>query len=186
MKMLTRCSFCTKSEDEVRKLFAGPTVWICNECIDLCNDIIAEEAEDAEDAEDAMGERGHRCSFCGKHADEVGKLIAGPTVYICNECIDRCNQMVFEEAVDTAAGEHEVDAAAAPSPQPSAEPPVAADCRHCWHTRFTEPAPQHGPYAPRDGIVLHPPPRAMEAVCCLCATAVPYDSRSEPQLPRRG
>ena len=39
------CSFCGKSQDEVRKLIAGPTVYICDECIDLCNDIIAEECE---------------------------------------------------------------------------------------------------------------------------------------------
>jgi ATP-dependent Clp protease ATP-binding subunit ClpX len=37
------CSFCGKSQKEVRKLIAGPTVYICDECIDLCNDIIAEE-----------------------------------------------------------------------------------------------------------------------------------------------
>src|SRR5574341_2204980 len=39
------CSFCGKSQDEVRKLIAGPTVYICDECIDLCNDIIAEEVD---------------------------------------------------------------------------------------------------------------------------------------------
>ena len=39
-----RCSFCGKSQHEVRKLIAGPTVYICDECIGLCNDIIAEEA----------------------------------------------------------------------------------------------------------------------------------------------
>ena len=43
---LLRCSFCGKSRDEVRKLIAGPTVYICDECIDLCNDIIAEEWEE--------------------------------------------------------------------------------------------------------------------------------------------
>jgi ATP-dependent Clp protease ATP-binding subunit ClpX len=37
------CSFCAKSQREVRKLIAGPTVYICDECIELCNDIIAEE-----------------------------------------------------------------------------------------------------------------------------------------------
>ena len=37
------CSFCGKSQKEVRKLIAGPTVYICDECIELCNDIIAEE-----------------------------------------------------------------------------------------------------------------------------------------------
>src|SRR5215468_1015546 len=42
------CSFCGKSQDEVRKLIAGPTVYICDECIDLCNDIIAEETDGEE------------------------------------------------------------------------------------------------------------------------------------------
>jgi ATP-dependent Clp protease ATP-binding subunit ClpX len=42
------CSFCGKSQREVRKLIAGPTVYICDECIKLCNDIIAEEAEKAD------------------------------------------------------------------------------------------------------------------------------------------
>jgi ATP-dependent Clp protease ATP-binding subunit ClpX len=39
------CSFCGKSQREVKKLIAGPTVHICDECIELCNDIIAEEAQ---------------------------------------------------------------------------------------------------------------------------------------------
>jgi len=42
------CSFCGKSQDEVKKLIAGPSVYICDECIDLCNDIIAEEYERSE------------------------------------------------------------------------------------------------------------------------------------------
>src|SRR6188474_3209988 len=42
------CSFCGKSQDEVRKLIAGPTVYVCDECIDLCNDIIAEECDQEE------------------------------------------------------------------------------------------------------------------------------------------
>jgi len=37
------CSFCGRSQHEVRKLIAGPTVYICDECIKLCNDIIYEE-----------------------------------------------------------------------------------------------------------------------------------------------
>ncbi len=39
------CSFCGKSQEEVKKLVAGPSVYICDECIELCNDIIAEEQE---------------------------------------------------------------------------------------------------------------------------------------------
>ena len=37
------CSFCGKSQHEVKKLIAGPTVFICDECVELCNDIIQEE-----------------------------------------------------------------------------------------------------------------------------------------------
>jgi len=41
------CSFCGKTQEEVRKLVAGPGVYICDECIDLCNDILTEELEEA-------------------------------------------------------------------------------------------------------------------------------------------
>ena len=49
------CSFCGKSQDEVKKLIAGPSVYICNECVDLCNDIIEEEVKHEEsDSEHAL------------------------------------------------------------------------------------------------------------------------------------
>ena len=40
-----RCSFCNKDQRDVKKLIAGPTVYICDECVDICLDIIAEERE---------------------------------------------------------------------------------------------------------------------------------------------
>jgi len=43
-----KCSFCNKSQRDVRKLIAGPTVYICDECVDICLDIIAEERENEE------------------------------------------------------------------------------------------------------------------------------------------
>lgn len=43
---LLYCSFCGKSQHEVRKLIAGPSVFICDECVDLCNDIIREEVQE--------------------------------------------------------------------------------------------------------------------------------------------
>ncbi|MEG2511955.1 MAG: ATP-dependent Clp protease ATP-binding subunit ClpX [Acetivibrio sp.] len=43
-----RCSFCNKTQDQVRKLIAGPNVYICDECIDICSEIIEEEFEDIE------------------------------------------------------------------------------------------------------------------------------------------
>jgi ATP-dependent Clp protease ATP-binding subunit ClpX len=44
---LLYCSFCGKSQHEVRKLIAGPSVFICDECVDLCNDIIREEVQES-------------------------------------------------------------------------------------------------------------------------------------------
>jgi ATP-dependent Clp protease ATP-binding subunit ClpX len=46
-----KCSFCGKNQNDVRKLIAGPTVYICDECIELCNDIIAEEWEEEKSRE---------------------------------------------------------------------------------------------------------------------------------------
>jgi len=48
---LLYCSFCGKSQHEVRKLIAGPSVFICDECVELCNDIIREEMQEASHAE---------------------------------------------------------------------------------------------------------------------------------------
>lgn len=39
-----------------------------------------------------------RCSFCGKSRDAVAKLISGPGVYICDECVDLCNRILADEA----------------------------------------------------------------------------------------
>ncbi|XOZ34035.1 ATP-dependent Clp protease ATP-binding subunit ClpX [Halomonadaceae bacterium KBTZ08] len=48
---LLYCSFCGKSQHEVRKLIAGPSVFICDECVDLCNDIIREEIQETTEEE---------------------------------------------------------------------------------------------------------------------------------------
>lgn len=50
---LLYCSFCGKSQHEVRKLIAGPSVFICDECVDLCNDIITEEMQDTSEGHDS-------------------------------------------------------------------------------------------------------------------------------------
>ena len=46
---LLHCNFCGKSQHEVRKLIAGPSVYICDECVELCNDIIREELQETQD-----------------------------------------------------------------------------------------------------------------------------------------
>ncbi len=50
-KKQLKCSFCGKSQDQVRRLIAGPNVYICDECIELCQEIIQEEFEDSFDME---------------------------------------------------------------------------------------------------------------------------------------
>ena len=56
-----------------------------------------------------------KCSFCGKSQEQVRKLIAGPGVYICDECVDLCNEILDEELLDSGAP--------APQPMPRSEPP---------------------------------------------------------------
>ena len=45
-----------------------------------------------------------KCSFCGKSQEQVRKLIAGPGVYICDECVELCNEILDEELMENAAG----------------------------------------------------------------------------------
>jgi ATP-dependent Clp protease ATP-binding subunit ClpX len=56
-----------------------------------------------------------KCSFCGKSQEQVRKLIAGPGVYICDECVDLCNEILDEELLDT-------NTAAASQPSQKSEP----------------------------------------------------------------
>ena len=118
------CSFCGKTEDEVRALIPGPPpVFICEGCVNLCQDIIGEDSarplkppdeQQGTEAElkkvarlrAAVAELVKRhpqpdlvlaCSFCGKGKDDVRKLIAGPRVFICDECVRRCSDVLAEQ-----------------------------------------------------------------------------------------
>lgn len=62
------CSFCGKNQREVKKLIAGPTVYICDECIELCNDIIAEEGQ--KDQSTRTGDRIPKPAEIKNHLDE--------------------------------------------------------------------------------------------------------------------
>lgn len=74
-----------------------------------------------------------KCSFCGKSQEQVRKLIAGPGVYICDECVDLCNEILDEELLDANA--------AGTQPQPRTEPPQKR--RHRGNISFNQmPKPQ--------------------------------------------
>jgi ATP-dependent protease Clp ATPase subunit len=111
------CSFCGKRRSEVRKLISGPRVFICNECVVSCREIIGTTpapaaaellpperttvdlpAQPQSDDEDVTAEKKppdeRHCSFCAKLKTEVAKLVTGPTVYICNECVALCEDII--------------------------------------------------------------------------------------------
>jgi ATP-dependent protease Clp ATPase subunit len=101
--VILQCAFCGKNQREVRKLIAGPTIYICDECIKLSNHILTEEARHTDLGSDETASRvtgsGPElcCSFCGKGRLKVKSLIAGPSECICDECIGLCNGVVAEE-----------------------------------------------------------------------------------------
>ena len=64
------CSFCGKNQTEVKKLIAGPSVFICDECVDLCNDIIVEENDVETDVINDNNET-VTCRICGEQCKRV-------------------------------------------------------------------------------------------------------------------
>jgi len=81
---LVKCSFCGKSQKQVKKLIAGPGVYICDECIDLCNDIIEEElAESSEMRFDDLPKPQEICTFLNDYVvgQDRAKKILSVAVY---------------------------------------------------------------------------------------------------------
>lgn len=92
MAELLRCSFCNRSRKESRALVEAPGVGICYECIRLCEELLRMEERErfAGEIPAAVASPPLACTFCSKPRDLVKKLIAGPKVHICNECVAVC------------------------------------------------------------------------------------------------
>jgi hypothetical protein len=107
---LLACSFCGKRQNEVRKLIAGPGVYICDPCIDLAEHVIGS----GHPAVTELGtvncvprdQTGVRCTFCGKERFQVARMAVMPEVTlertsaspaICSPCLDLCREIVTEE-----------------------------------------------------------------------------------------
>ena len=78
-----RCSFCNKPQREVRKLIAGPNVYICNECVDTCNEILAEDVEKEERGKSPLPKPREIKNFLDEYVigqEEAKKRIAPPEV----------------------------------------------------------------------------------------------------------
>ncbi|MGI8686139.1 MAG: ClpX C4-type zinc finger protein [Acidimicrobiales bacterium] len=105
------CSFCGADQAAVRKLIAGPGVYVCDSCVTLATRMFTGEA--AADQQwaarrtaaggkaKAKGTRkadaGDSCSFCGKTQAQVDTMADGGPFRICAECIDLCNDIILEE-----------------------------------------------------------------------------------------
>lgn len=85
-----RCAFCERSQDQVRALVAGPSVFICDSCVgaalaSLCADDQPSTAQ--ERLQDRAEAKAAYCIFCGRRGGEVKRLMARGFAHICNECL---------------------------------------------------------------------------------------------------
>ncbi len=98
---LLKCSFCGKTQQQVRKLIAGPGVYVCDECIEKTGRVIAtgEVAATPLSAVKSVDEDAvtAKCSFCGKRRNQVSGLAAAAGVMICTECLALCGEIIAED-----------------------------------------------------------------------------------------
>jgi ATP-dependent protease Clp ATPase subunit len=87
------CDFCLKWASEVRAMVEGSDARICDECVELCWDMVRPAPGEQDQGPRKRGASGDAevsyCSFCGKNEDEVAKLIAGQSKFICDVCVKK-------------------------------------------------------------------------------------------------
>ena len=104
---ILRCSFCGKSQDEVRKLIAGPAVMICDECVEVCVDVIFDDAVQPADKDPQERERWRAiaakvavkpessiCSLCGTAGHDM--LSIGSRGLLCGDCADAIEDVLSQ------------------------------------------------------------------------------------------
>jgi ClpX C4-type zinc finger len=111
------CAFCGAGGSEVRRLIAGPGVYICDRCVDLAHEVCAERSRRANDltmlAPLDLAEAKARCSFCGKRRGQTEAMVHAPFrprvgkhaklgrdtgVRVCRECLRLCDEILADEA----------------------------------------------------------------------------------------
>jgi len=98
------CSFCGKQQKQVTKLIAGPGAYICNECTERADQVIA-TGKPVPTPLSAMTPAGDhdkhgapaKCSFCGKRRHQVTGLASVAQAAICTECLALCHEIISEE-----------------------------------------------------------------------------------------
>ena len=105
---LLACTFCGKDQKQVKKLIAGPNVYICDRCVDLAKSLTSDgqpvATEIAELTAGSEQEPRTQCSFCGKRRDQVAGLMVSSVqterkapAAICTECLGLCTEIITEE-----------------------------------------------------------------------------------------
>ncbi len=94
------CSFCGRTAEQVKKLIAGPGVYICDRCIPVASEAIAtgepSGLHGTAIALVAPEARTEKCSFCGKRRYQVPGLAAAHDARICAECLELCHEILTE------------------------------------------------------------------------------------------
>jgi hypothetical protein len=91
------CSFCTRKQADVAKLIAGPSVFICNECVDDCSAAL-DKGEPAGNITMIIGKTvDARCSYCGRLPIEVDGIVGVSTARICNQCVKICADILTRD-----------------------------------------------------------------------------------------
>jgi ClpX C4-type zinc finger len=109
---LLLCTFCGQHQKQVKKLIAGPGVYICDGCTSLAKVVVSDgQPVTTAIAELTAGpeeEPRTQCSFCGKRRDQVASLLVSSVqterkapAAICSECLDLCTEIITEELGDT-------------------------------------------------------------------------------------
>lgn len=99
-----RCSFCEKDQADVQKLIAGPAVFICDECVDVCIDILADDeriqklargaSSDQKPSEPPKDEA--HCALCGHQLSEHDGLPIPSRGVLCGSCLDAVDAVLSQ------------------------------------------------------------------------------------------
>ena len=120
------CSFCGKDQDHVRKLIAGPTVFICDECIDLCNDMIEEEVEDLGNSAEttAVGPNLVTPRVVTRYVDDNAEIAYGTAANTVYWVCEGCGWKLGLKPGATPPGDHSEEIDLGTWPGPLREPPA--------------------------------------------------------------
>jgi hypothetical protein len=109
------CAFCGREDVDARRLIAGPGLFICQRCVDLAAEVLAEGQDRCDDGRTTIAsvhgaDAKARCGFCGKRRSHVGGMVEAPTrpavgkgarrrrsgVRICAACVALCGEIIAE------------------------------------------------------------------------------------------